>query len=135
MIYDWNNQPFDSLKVRFNDFMIPAGITITSPKDRFYVFGGIEFHIPVSMKGYGVGNSKDLTSILRGYNLGVQFSAGYKIPIGRPIFYFEIGYSQGILKLADKSERYEAEALRVRLRDIRYLIGIQVPLEKKTLNE
>jgi hypothetical protein len=131
MIYDWHDEPLDSLKIRFNTLFIPLGLTVTAAKDRFYVFGGIEFRIPLSLKAFGEGYSNDISKALRKYNLAIQFSAGYKVPIGRSFLYFELGYSQSILKLGEGTDYFESEVLRVRQRDIRFLIGIQVPLGKK----
>ena len=131
MVYDWNDKPLDSLNVRYNVFSIPLGITITSMNERFYVFGGFEFRVPLSMKGYGVGNTIDLSNILRKYNIAVQFSAGYKIPIGKPLLYFELGYSQGLTKIGKETSDIDSYLLRVRHRDIKFFVGIQVPLGKK----
>lgn len=135
MVYAGNGDKFDSLDIKMNSVCLPLGLTITANKERFFIYGGFELLKAYSFKAYNSSREIDMIDDIRGYFISLQFSAGYRIPIGRFILYFEIAYVQGLMNISENISDSDSFLSRVKLRDIRFLTGLQIPLTKVDKND
>ncbi len=125
------DEAVDSLKIRLNYFSLPLLLKITSSNERFYAIAGIEtgFLQKSYVKSHDL--KEDIQEDIIKWNLAMHFGVGLRIPIGFPILFTELRYSQGLDNLTDEPI-VDNNIPRVKTNGFKILFGIEFPLKKST---
>jgi len=121
-------EPVDSVKIRLNYFSLPLLVKITSTNQRFYALSGIETAMLLNASTI-IDEEKEELSDLSQWNIAVHFGAGIRIPVGYPIIFVELRYSQGLVNLTDEPLNTNIIP-RVKTSGFKILAGVEFPLGK-----
>jgi len=117
----------DSAKIRLNYISLPVILKVSTSNKKFYAIGGAEVAYLVSTKLKTSSYQGDLDDNISDINIAVHFGAGMKIPLGLPVLFIELRYSQGIVNLTDQI--YQKSFIpRVKTSGFKLNVGIEFPL-------
>ncbi len=122
-------EPIDSIHLRLNYFSLPLMVKVQSTSKHFYAVGGLEAGYLVSYKLTSHGDILSNALSVAGINVAAHFGAGYQIFIGKPVLFFELRYTQGLINLTDEPVD-KSYIPRVKTTGFKALIGVTMPLSK-----
>lgn len=122
----------DSMMLKLKAVSIPLSAVIWSENGRFYVLAGIEFYFPLSFKGHKPDETIDYTPEIRDVVFNAHFGAGMIIPIGKPLLFIEVRYSQGLVDLNSSTihDTGESKYPRTKAFAASLNFGIKIPIGK-----
>jgi len=105
------------------------GVIFKINTERFFVGGGLSFQLlsTASLKFESL--ETDVKNKFQNYDIISFFNAGYKIPIGAPIIFFELRYIQGLVNInTDNNQNTENYLSNFKSKGLKFLTGIMFPL-------
>lgn len=122
----------DSLTANLDYFSLPILVKINSLNKRVYFSSGLDFGYLMnsSVENIADGTTKDVSNLVKTFDLSVSFGFGVNIPVGSPIISLELRYMQSLLNISDisSSESGTTFPYRFRTSGLQLLTSIIFPL-------
>lgn len=123
------DESVDSIKIRLNYFSLPVLLKVTSTNQRFYALAGVETAMLLNSSATIGGQKGEIETDISEWNFAVQFGAGTRIPVGKPILFIELRYTQGLVNITDEQVN-NSYIPRVKSSGFKLMAGIEIPLIK-----
>ena len=107
----------DSVDVRIDYFTVPVLVKVMTGGGRFYVSGGLEAGFPLSAEHETSSATTDIKDALQSVDFAADFGIGLHVPMGRPVMYFELRYTQSLLNIFDEEWAQEELGLQPRVKN------------------
>lgn len=107
----------DSVDVRIDYFTVPVLVKVMTRGGRFYVSGGLELGFPLSAEHETSSSTTDIEDGLENMDVAADFGVGLHVPVGHPVMYFELRYSQSLRSIFDEEWAEEELHLEPRVKN------------------
>jgi len=107
----------DSVDIRIDYFTVPVLVKVMSRGGRFYVSGGLELGFPIQAEHETSSATTDIEEGLADLDLAADFGIGLHVPLGRPVMYFELRYTQSLWNIIDEDWANEELKLEPRVKN------------------
>ena len=122
----------DSLTANLDYISLPVMVKINSLNKRIFFSSGLDFGylMKSSVENIVDGSTKDVSNLVKTFDLSVSFGFGVNIPIGTPFISLELRYMQSLLNISDisSSESGTTFPYRFRTSGFQFLTSLIFPL-------
>jgi hypothetical protein len=95
-------EPRDSVDLSLGYVTLPVGLRVLSKSGRIFVTSTVDFSYLTSAEVDEGSGPRDVSEAVNELAVGVRFSVGMHVPIGRPVVTVEFGYGQSVRNLANE---------------------------------
>ena len=114
----------DSVDIRIDYFAVPVLVKVATRGGRFYVSGGLEFGFLLKAEYETSSEKTDIKEWLTDFDLAADFGVGLHVPVGRPVMFFELRYTQSIRDILDEDKVGLGLQPRVKNSGTQFYVGI-----------
>ncbi len=101
----------DSVDIRIDYVTVPVLVKVMTGGGRFYISGGLEIGFPIQAEHETSSGMTNIKDGLAKTDLAADFGIGLHVPLGRPVMFFELRYTQSLRNIID--ENWADENLRL----------------------
>ncbi len=93
----------DSVDIRIDYITLPVLLKVMTGGGRFYISGGLEIGFPIQAEHETSSAKTNIKEGLTDLDLAADFGIGFHVPLGRPVMFFELRYTQSLRNIIDEN--------------------------------